>query len=205
VLDALNSVSDVNVISTPTLTVMDNKKATLQVGDSVPINTGSTISAVGTQNSVSFKDTGVILGITPRVSDDGRVVLDIEQDVSTAVKTTTSGIDSPTIQQRRVKTTVTVNDGESILLAGLVQDNSTRERTQVPILGDLAVIGNAFKTKDDTISRTELVIAITPQVIRDSHQIDQIAAEYRDSLNLSTRPQRKGPPTMRENVDRLLR
>lgn len=208
-LNALSTVTNVDVISTPTLTVVENKKAVLQVGDEVPILTQSATSTITTTpaivNSVSYRDTGVILGITPRVSDNGRVVLDIEQEVSTAVQTTTAQISSPTIQQRRVKTTVSVNDGEGIVLAGLVQDNSNRSRDQVPILGDLAVIGNAFKSKTDTITRTELVIAITPQVIKDSNQIDAITAEFRNQLNLSTRPQRRGPPDTREQIDRIVR
>jgi general secretion pathway protein D len=209
VLDAINSVTDVNVLSTPSLTVMENKKAILQVGDEVPITTGTAVSTGAANapivNSVSFRSTGVILGITPRVSDGGRVVLDIEQEVSSVIPTTSSNIDSPTIQQRRIKTTVTVNDGESILLAGLVQDNSSRARDQVHILGDFPLIGNAFKSKTDKIHRTELLIAITPYVIRDSRQIDQIAAEYRDKLNFSTRPQRARPPDTSEEIDRLIR
>lgn len=209
VLNALNTVSDVNVISSPSLMVLENKKAVLQVGNEVPIATQSAISttAVGAPivNSISYRNTGVILGITPRVSDDGQLLLDIEQEVSSVATTTTSGIDSPTIQQRRVKTTVTVRDGQTIILAGLIQDNSTRTRNQVPLIGTIPVIGNAFKNKDDTIERTELLIAISPQVVRTGQQLDGIAAEYRDRLNFSTRPQRQGPPDHRETLDRIVR
>ncbi len=208
VLNALNTVTDVNVVSSPTLMVLENKKAVLQVGDEVPI---STQQAVGVQvagapivNSVSFRSTGVILGITPRVSDDGNVLLDIEQEVSDAVPTTSSQINSPTIQQRRVKTTVSVRNGESIVLAGFMQDKASRARDQMPLLGDIPVLGNVFKTKTNTITRTELVIAITPHIVKDSQQIDGITAEYRDKLNFSTRPQRSAPPDIREQVDRLL-
>ncbi len=209
VLNALSSQTDVNVVSSPTLMVLENKKAVLQIGDEVPITTQSAVGvgAPGAPivNSVSFRSTGVILGITPRVSDDGRVLLEIEQEISDAVKTTSSTIDSPTIQQRRVKTMVAVRDGETILLAGMMQDKATRERDQIPLLGTLPVVGNAFKNKTDTIARTELLIAITPQVVRNSHQIDGIAAEYRDKLNLSTRPQRATPPDHKEQLDRLAR
>ena len=209
VLNALSTQTDVNVISSPTLMVLENKKAVLQIGDEVPVTTQSALSvgAPGAPivNSVTFRSTGVILGITPRVSDDGRVLLEIEQEISDAVKTTSSTIDSPTIQQRRVKTVVAVRDGETILLAGMMQDKSTRERDQIPLLGTIPVIGNAFKNKTDTIARTELLIAITPQVVRNSNQIDGITAEYRDKLNLSTRPQRAGPPDHKEQLDRLAR
>jgi general secretion pathway protein D len=86
-----------------------------------------------------------------------------------------------------------------------MRDSATRDRGQVPLLGDIPLFGNAFKTKEDTIERTELLIAITPQVVRDDSQLGQIAAEFRDRLNLNTRPQRETLPEFRENVDRLVR
>ena len=212
VLNALSSVSNVDVVSSPSLMVMENKRATLQVGDEVPIITqqATSVVAVGAAgtpivNSVSYRSTGIILGITPRLSDDGRVFLDIEQEVSNVSASTAGAAGSPTISQRRVKTTVTVNDGETIILAGLIKDDATRNRDQVPLLGDVPFFGNAFKSKDDVIKRTELLISITPQVIRDRQQIDDITAEYRDNLNLSTRPQRRAPPDHRETLDRLIR
>lgn len=209
VLNALSAVTDVNVVSSPSLMVQENKRAQLQIGDQVPITTQEVQSVVTPAapivNSVVLRDTGVILGITPWLADDGRVVLDIEQEVSDAVPTTTSKIDSPTIQQRRVKTTVTVNNGETILLAGFMQDRATRSRDQVPLLGNVPLIGNAFKSKNDEIKRTELLISITPQVIRDARSLDDITAEYRDRLNFSTRPQRGAPPDRREQVDRIVR
>lgn len=208
-INALSSITDVNVVSSPTLMTLDNKKAVLQVGDEVPVITvqqQATITpGAPIVNAVSFRNTGVILSITPRVSDQGRVLLDIEQEVSDAVQTTTSGIDAPTFQQRRIKTTVAVGDGEAIVLAGMMQDRATRTNEGVPILGQVPVVGNLFKNKNDQIRRTELLIAITPRVVKDPHAIRGIAAEFRDKINLSTRPQRRAPPDKREQVDRLLR
>ena len=208
-LNALTTVTDVNVVSSPSLVVLDNKKATLQVGAEVPVATQSAVSIISPGapivNSVTFRSTGVILGITPRISENGRVLLEIEQEVSDVVPTTTSNIDSPTIQQRRVKTTVAVNDGESIVLAGLMQDTNTITKKQIPIVGQLPVVGNLFKDKDDEIKRTELLIAITPQIVKDAHQMRAIASEFRDRMNFTTRPQRRAPPDRREQVDRLVR
>ncbi len=208
-LNALGSITDVNVVSSPTLMTLDNKKAILQVGNEVPVATQSAVSVVTPGapivNSISYRNTGVILNITPRVSDSGRVLLEIEQEVSDVVTTDSSAIDSPTFQQRRVRTTVAVQDGESIVLAGMMQDRASRARTQVPLIGDIPVIGNLFKNKNDTIARTELLIAITPRVVKDPGQIRGIAAEFRDKLNFSTRPERRAPPDRREQVDRLLR
>ncbi|MEQ1716987.1 MAG: type II secretion system secretin GspD [Hyphomicrobium sp.] len=207
-LNALATVTDVNIVSSPTLTVMDNKKAILQIGDEVPIVTQQAVSVQSDQapivNQVSFRNTGVILNITPRIGDNDRILLDIEQEVSDAVTTTTSGIDAPTIQQRRIKTTVAVNNGESIVLAGMMQDRSTISKEQIPLFGDIPLVGNLFKNKNNTIRRTELLIAITPQVIRDSNQLSGIATEFRDKMNFTTRPQRQTAPGTRENIDRLL-
>lgn len=209
VINALQTITDVNVVSTPTLMVIDNKKAVLQVGDEVPVATQSAVGVLAPGspivNAITFRNTGIILGITPRISDKGRVLLDIEQEVSDVVRTTSSTIDSPTIQQRRVKTTVAVSDGESVLLAGMMQDRATRNRDQLPLLGTLPVVGNLFKNKTDTIQRTELLIAITPRIVNDRHQMRNIVDEFRGKLNFQTRPHRDGPPDRREQVDRLQR
>jgi general secretion pathway protein D len=209
VLNALSTITDVNIVSSPTLMVLDNKRATLQVGDEVPIVTQSAVAiqvpGAPIVNSVNMRNTGIILNITPRINDGGRVLLDIEQEVSTAVQTTTSGIVSPTIQQRRVKTTVSVDDGNCIVLGGLIQDKATNTRDQVPLVGDIPIFGNLFKHKNDNIQRTELLIAITPKIVKDTGQIRAIAAEFRDKINFSTRPQRQAPPDRREQLDRVLR
>jgi general secretion pathway protein D len=185
-LDALSNITKVNVISTPTITVMDNRTAMLQVGDQVPIQTQSSQSTVVTGgpilSSIQMIDTGVILSVTPHVNDNGRVQLDIEQEVSNAAPTTTSGIDSPTIQQRRVRTAVAVPDGEAVALGGLIQERNTVNKNAMPVLGDIPVLGNAFGTKDDQINRTELLIIIRPRVVRDGEDARRATDEYRSRI-----------------------
>lgn len=185
-LNALASVTDVKVISSPTLMVLDNKTATLQVGDEVPVATQSAVSIVNPDapivNSVSFRDTGVILSITPRVSDSGVVVLDIAQEVSSVVSTTTSGIDSPTIQQRRIETSVAVHDGESLALGGLIEDSRNVRSAGVPLLSDIPLLGEAFKSKRKDVGRTELLVLIRPRVVRDRDQARQATEEFRSRL-----------------------
>lgn len=209
VLNALQSITNVNIVSSPSLMVLDNKKATLQVGDEVPFPTQSAVGVLAPGapivNSITTRNTGIILGITPRISDNGRILLDIEQEVSDAVATTSSTIDAPTIQQRKIRTTVAVNDGESLVLAGLIQDKATRERSGVPKLLEIPVVGNLFKDKTDTIKRTELLIAITPRIVNDKHQMRDIVEEFRGKLNFNTRPQRERLPGRREQLDRLQR
>ncbi|WP_170937357.1 MULTISPECIES: type II secretion system secretin GspD [Rhodomicrobium] len=207
-LNALNQVTTVNLVSSPSLMVLDNKKAVLQIGDEVPFATqqaqGTQVPGAPVINSISFRSTGVILSITPRVGENGRIQLDIEQEVSDAKRTETSDLDSPTISQRRVKTSVAVGDGECIVLAGLMRDNTSVSHDKVPLMGDIPVVGNLFKNKTDEITRTELLIAITPHVVKDARQVRGIAQEFRDRMNFSTRPQRGGPPDRRENVDRVI-
>ncbi|KAB2936992.1 type II secretion system secretin GspD [Hyphomicrobium sp.] len=205
-IDALASITKVKVISSPSVMVLDNKTAVLQVGDQVPVITQSAVSVATTGspivNTVQFKDTGVILSVTPRVSDSGRVTLLIEQEVSDVTKTTSSGIDSPTIQQRRIKTTVAVNDGASLTLGGLMQERNKLNKSQLPLAGDIPLLDNLFKQKEDTIDRTELVIIITPRVVRDQNEAALVTDEFRRRLSVPLSP--AGPPDRRENVRRLL-
>lgn len=182
-INALNTITDVNIISSPTLAAMDSKTAYLQIGDQVPITSQSATSVITPGapivNSVSYKDTGVILSITPRINESGRVLLDIEQEVSNVVSTTTSGIDSPTISQRRIRTSVVVNNGEGLALGGMVQDRKSVSHTQMPIVGDIPIVGNAFKFKDNRIDRTELIVIITPHVMRNLNEARVITDEFR--------------------------
>ncbi|HET9715108.1 MAG TPA: type II secretion system secretin GspD [Pseudolabrys sp.] len=186
-LNTLSQITDVNVVSSPSLTVMDSKPAVLQIGDQVPVTTQSATGVLTAGapivNSISYKDTGVILSIVPRINKSGRVLLDIEQEVSTVAATTTSNINSPTIRQRRIRTSVVVNDGDALLLGGLIQDNHTVTRTQIPILGDIPILGNAVKSKDNEIGKTELIIVIAPHVIRNLTEARRITEEYRTQFS----------------------
>jgi general secretion pathway protein D len=196
------------VISSPTLTVLDKNTATLQIGDQVPIVTQSAVGIVQANapiiNSVSYRDTGVILSITPRIHESGRVLLKIEQEVSSVGATTTSSIDSPTIKQRRVKTTVQVKDGEALALGGLIQDQVNDTRNQIPILGDIPVLGNAFREKGSLVGKTELIVLITPHVLRNLEEAREITDEYTRKFNLYMRPRdvrRSMARTMQRIVD----
>jgi general secretion pathway protein D len=188
-LNALNQITNVNIISSPSLTVMDNRTAQLQIGDEVPIITQSAVSVLTTGapvvNSVAYKDTGVILSITPRINESGRVLLDIEQEVSNVASTSSSGIDSPTISQRRIRTSVVVSDGEALALGGMIQKSHTVSRNQIPIVGDLPAIGNLFGSKDNQVGKTELLVIITPHVIRNLTEARQVTDEFRRELRMN--------------------
>jgi general secretion pathway protein D len=187
-LSALNALTHVNVISTPSLMVLDNKTARLQIGDQVPITTQTAVSTVTANtaivNSITMQDTGVILSVTPRINESGRVQLEIEQEVSAVVKTTTSNIDSPTIQQRRVRTTVVVNDGEVLALGGMIQEQASKVSNQIPLLGDVPGLGAVFSNRNNSVKKTELVILITPRVVRDGTEGRLVTEEYRRKMNV---------------------
>jgi general secretion pathway protein D len=190
VVNALDTVSDVNVVSSPQLFVLDNQTASLQVGDQVPITTRSAVSVVNPDspvvNSVEYRDTGVILNVTPRVNASGLVSLDIVQEVSDAVPTTTSDITSPTIQQRRIESTVAVQTGETVALGGLIRDRR-REGTQgLPFLSRIPVLGALFGTTEEAASRTELLVLITPRVISNTDEGRRVTDELRQRLRRVT-------------------
>ena len=186
VLSALTQITQVKVVSSPELLVLDNGTAHLEVGDQVPIVTQSAVSVVSpgapVVNSVDYRDTGVILNITPRVSSSGLVLLDIDQEVSDVVKTESSTIDSPTIQQRRIQSSVAVNTGETIALGGLIKDHSENTVTGVPILSNIPILGNLFKTTNNEHDRTELLVLLSPKVIKNTSDARLATSELRQRL-----------------------
>ncbi len=187
VLSALDSVTNVNVISSPKLLTLDNKPATLQVGDQVPVVT-QTSTSVATADAplvsvVEMRDTGVLLTVTPRIAKSGLVVLNVAQEVSDAVKTTTSGIDSPTIQRRRLQTTVGVHDGETVALGGLMRRAQTNGNQGIPLAKDIPILGSLFGTTTDDTKKTELLVFLTPRVIRSAAAARDATAELRRGLD----------------------
>jgi general secretion pathway protein D len=180
VLNALSSVTDVQLISTPRILVLSNQSAELQVGDQVPIITQTAVGLNNDSrilNSVQYRDTGVVLSVTPRVSENGRMFIEIEQEVSEVAGTTSSDIDSPTIQQRRLKTRIQVEDGQLIVLGGLLRSSRSLGDAGVPYLSRLPVVGGLFRTRDTTERQTELVMFLRPTVIRARPDIDAITDE----------------------------
>jgi general secretion pathway protein D len=189
VLSALEQVSDVNVISTPQLLVLDNQTARLQVGDQVPITVQSATPITGDVdtivNSIELRDTGVILTVTPRVNAGGLVILEIQQEVSNVVGSETvtqSELTTPTISQRLVSSTVAVQHGQTVALGGLITDNRERSRDGVPILSSIPIIGVLFSTRSTADDRTELLVLLTPRVIDSPERAQAVTDEIRRRL-----------------------
>ncbi|MDR3468663.1 MAG: type II secretion system secretin GspD [Xanthobacteraceae bacterium] len=189
ILDALHDYTDVKVLSNPSLVVIDNQVATLQVGDAVPISTGSAIAASSTVvNTTDYRNTGIILRVAPRVNANGNVRLDVEQEISNVASA--SSTNTPTISQRTIKSSISVASGQTVLLAGLITETKNGERSGIPLLEDIPNMGDAFAHTSKTGQRTELIIFIRPQIIRDGADAHFVAEELRSKLGgtLSPKP-----------------
>jgi general secretion pathway protein D len=184
IINALHALTDVKILSNPSLVVVDNEAATLEVGDQVPISTGSaTVLSANNAvvNTVDYKNTGIILNVQPRVNSNGNVLLDIEQEISSVPQASTSL--TPTISQRKVKSEISVASGQTVMLAGLISDTQTNSRSGVPILDQIPVLGAAFGTATvKSTVRTELIIFIRPQIIRDGADASRVAEELRSKM-----------------------
>jgi len=185
ILDALHNVTSVKVLSNPSLVVLDNQPATLQVGDQVPFSTGTAtvLTANNTVvNTIDYKNTGIILRVLPRANSNGNVVLDIEQEIS-SVAAGSAGSLTPTISQRRVKSSIAVASGQTVLLAGLISETENKQRQGIPILDSIPGVGDAFSHQTNTRARTELILFIRPTVVKDAVDASVIAEEMRSKMN----------------------
>ena len=186
-ISALQAVTTVRVLSSPEILVLDNQPARLQVGDLVPYLQSTQQSTIGTNaplvNSIGYQPTGVIMQVTPRVNSGGLVTLDISQEVSTAQQPTSSTqINSPTFQERNVNSRVVVQDGETIGLAGLIQDSASTGKNGIPWLKDIPILGFLAGTQNNSRSRTELLVLITPHVVHDQRDARALTKDLREQL-----------------------
>jgi general secretion pathway protein D len=185
-LNALASVTQLKVLSAPQITVMDNEPARLQVGDLVPIITQNSQSTITSNapivNSVSYRETGVIMLVTPRVNSGGLVTLDISQEVSDVATTTSSTIDSPTFNERLIRTRVAVQDGQTVGMAGLIRDADSQGNSGIPFLKDIPVLGTLVSSQVNTRKRTELLVLITPHVVHDQRDALALTGDLRTGL-----------------------
>jgi general secretion pathway protein D len=185
-LNALAEESDVNTLASPSLMVLDNHTAKINIGDDVPYPTRSAVSSIDpaapTVNEIAYRNTGVTLEVTPRVNSSGLVTMEIIQEVSDAEITTTSGIDAPTIKLRQIESTVAINSGETLVLGGLIAEKDDLKESGIPGLYKIPVIGKLFGQTSDLSERRELVVLITPRVVLNSTDARQITDEFRRKL-----------------------
>ncbi|WP_333927151.1 type II secretion system secretin GspD [Bradyrhizobium sp. CCBAU 11361] len=184
ILDALHGVTSVNVLSNPSLVVTNNQPATLQVGDVVPVQTSKTSypSQNGTVvNTIDYRNTGIILRVVPRITTSGHVSLEIEQEISQVSSAGSSEL-TPTVSQRRVKSAVSVTNGQTVVLAGLISEDHKGDRSGIPLLDEIPGLGDVFSHQRKKGQRTELIIFIRPQIIQTGSDAHQLAEELRSKL-----------------------
>src|SRR3954468_4228905 len=185
ILDALHGVTDVKILSNPSLVVLDNQSATLQVGDQVPFSTGTAtvLTANNTVvNTIDYKNTGIILRVLPRANANGNIVLDIEQEISNVAAGSAASL-TPTISQRRVKSSIAGVSGPTVLLAGLISETENKQRQGIPLLDSIPGVGDAFSHQTGLRTRTELILFIRPTVLKDALDAHVIAEEMRSKMN----------------------
>ncbi|TVZ37266.1 general secretion pathway protein D [Alteromonadaceae bacterium 2753L.S.0a.02] len=177
----LQSNSNANILSTPTLLTMDNNEAMISVGQNVPFVTGSFTNAGGNGGTNPFQtiqreDVGITLTVTPHVNEGDKVIMDIKQEISSVEKD--AGVASDVItNQRKVETQVMARDGSVVVLGGLIRDELQRGENRVPVLGSIPVMGRLFRSNTESLRKTNLMIFIRPTIIRDDETLEGATAE----------------------------
>ncbi len=196
VLKALATDSRVNVLSTPRLMVKSGEEAAIEIGDEVPIVTSQGVpsgspqtggDSIFTQN-VQYRKTGVILNVKPIVHSGRRIDLDVSQELSKATENLTSAISSPTIQNRKVETTLSLKDGASVLIAGIIRDDNSYDSSGIPYLKDIPWLGYLFSSKGRSHDKSEIVIMITPYIMEDDDDVESISDAFRDQYSFNQKP-----------------
>jgi general secretion pathway protein D len=186
IITALDDVSNVRLLSTPSVVVRNNAEAKLNVGTKIPVNstsfnpiTGEPGSGNGSFTQVQYLDTGVILTVTPRISRDGTVFMEIEQEVSSpGAPRAGDPTGNVPINKRSLITEAAIKSGETVMLAGLITEGSTDGSSGIPGLSRLPVVGGLFGTKTRDSNRSEVIILVTPRVIRDPAEARRLTDEY---------------------------
>lgn len=185
VLNTLATESNLSILSSPSLLVLNNEEASIQVGEEVPLTTQqqqSTDINANIINNIEYRETGVLLTVKPRVNSGGLVIMEVEQEVSNVPSTFDEDNLTPRIQQRKISSTVAINSGDTIILGGLIQENRDLSETGVPVLHKVPILGGLFGTKQDSQDRTELIVLITPRAVANSTAALQVTETFRRRL-----------------------
>jgi len=185
-INALATRSQVRSLATPHVIAADNREAHILIGEEIPILSSSSQSTIGADspivNSIQYRDTGKILTILPQINSAGLVNMEITQEVSAVGSESFGNTNSPSFIARSAETTVVVQDGQSVLIGGIIDDQTTRSRRGVPFLMDIPVLGRLFRTDSDRTIRTELIILITPHVIRSRQEAQSVTEEFEERI-----------------------
>jgi general secretion pathway protein D len=184
-ISALATDNRAKILSSPSVLATDNRPARIQVGREIPVLSSQSQSTVGDSpivNSVQYRNTGVILTIIPQVNSQGLVNLQVKQEVSDVGAPSFGNTNSPSFTTRDAETTAVVQDGDTLAIGGIISDTTRRDRSGIPYLMDLPVLGRLFGTTNDTSDRTELVMLITPHVVRNRDEAQQVTEGFKEKL-----------------------
>ncbi|MCB1589124.1 MAG: hypothetical protein KDI56_09495, partial [Xanthomonadales bacterium] len=184
VVQMLDNESDVNVLSMPSLLVLNNKEASINVGEQIPINSAfvnTGVSTGSTSTVVQFRDTGITLSVIRRVNPGGLVFMEIQQEDSSPGNTP-EGASNPAVDQKIIQTEVAVQSGQTVLLAGLIKQTDTDSEGGLPYIRRVPVLGRLFGSKSHNVSRSELIVLITPTVIESPQRAAELTLEYQQRL-----------------------
>jgi len=192
ILSALSTMTDVKVLSSPSLVVIDNQPAVLEVGNQIPVTTSTATllsnSNTPVVNTIEMRATGVILKVLPRVHANGLVQLEIEQEISNVVNPNQQTL-TPTISQRRIHSTVAVTSGQTVLLGGLISEQQDNQKNGIPGINQIKYLGDLLGNTSKSRMRSEIIVFIRPMVIRDSLDQQSITEEFRQRLESMRAPQ----------------
>ena len=197
IIDALANETAVRVVSSPSVVVLHNQSATLQVGDEVPISTRQATSVINPDaplvNEITFRNTGVILKVTPRISSNGLVSMEIQQEISAVSNSTSAGDQAtltPTISQRRISSTIAVQSGQMVVLGGLMSERMSQEKSGIPLVNKIPYLGDVLGNNTNKAkTKTELVVFLRPIVIRDPEDAARVAESVRGVMeSMAPRP-----------------
>ncbi len=183
----LQNSGDANVLSTPNLMTLDNEEARIVIGNNVPFVTGSYANTTGTSTvnpftTVERKDVGLMLRVRPQINENGTVKLAIYQEVSKIDSSTLKDINGPTTSKRSIESNVLVEDGSIIVIGGLLEDSYSQSQDKVPLLGDLPLVGHLFRSENRSRKKTNLMVFLRPQVIRNAAASDALMIDRYDSI-----------------------
>ena len=197
ILNMLATSNKANVLSSPRIMARNGESSTIQVGSEIPtitsVQTTPTTGASGVLQSVQYRKTGIILTVKPTIYSGDRIDLDVSQEVSDSTKLGAAG--SPIIDTRKVETRLSLKDGSPVLLGGLIQQNNSRTESGIPLLKDIPGLGQLFRTNTDNGHKTELLVLITPYIVADDHDAQEITAAFRNRLGGWARAKALGTPT----------
>ncbi len=180
-IQALAAESMVTILSSPVIMVSDNREARIQVGDQVPVETGTTYSDSSTTTTVQYRDTGSVLSVKPKINDGGLISLEIKQEVSTV--SDASGVQgNPIFSNKLAETEVVVQNGRTLIIGGLISSQNTTSESGIPLLKDLPWIGSLFKSTSDSNDRSELIILITPHTVESVDDAEKAKNDFVEKL-----------------------